>query len=428
MSRVQADLPVIAIDGIAAGGEGVGRLPDGRAVFVHRTAPGDEAEIRITSTRPRYARGELVSLRTASPQRRQAQCRYYDRCGGCTLEHLTPDAQRAARSDLVVAALRRIGGVAVGRPIVTAAPVEFRYRNRATFTLIRTPRGPVAGFHELGRPGHVLDLDGECLLLETALANAWNALREGWGEHAALLPPGPRLRLTLRVSGAGGATLLIDGGTGRGQPDVLLAAVRELHSIWRRREPGAPVRLIAGDPVLHEDWGGEPVALRGDVFLQVNRAAAALLERHVIATAGNVAGLQVVDAYCGVGIHARRLARAGARVTGIELDSNAVAEARRALPDGRFLIGRVEELLGTVLPADIVIVNPPRAGMDAAASAVLRERPPRRLIYISCDPATLARDVARLAPALAPGSLRCFDLFPQTAHVETVLEMTCATS
>jgi 23S rRNA (uracil1939-C5)-methyltransferase len=428
VSPVHADLPVIAIDGIAAGGEGVGRLPDGRAVFVHRTAPGDEAAIRITSSKPRYARGELVSLRTASPQRREAPCRHYDRCGGCTLEHMTPDAQRAARSELVVAALGRIGGVAVERPVVAAAPEEFRYRNRATFTLIRTPRGPVAGFHERGRPGRVLDLGGECLLLEPALANVWNALRAGWGEHAALLPAGPRLRLTLRVSEAGGATLLIDGGAGRGQPDVLLAAVPELHSIWRRRGPGTPVRLAAGEPVLHEVWDGEAVALRGDVFLQVNRAAAALLERHVLSTAGNVAGLHVVDAYCGIGLHARRLARAGARVTGIELDSNAVAEARRSLPDGRFLIGRVEELLASVLPADIVITNPPRAGMDAAASAALRERPPRRLIYVSCDPATLARDVARLAPALTPASLRCFDLFPQTAHVETVLEMTCGTS
>jgi 23S rRNA (uracil1939-C5)-methyltransferase len=129
-----------------------------------------------------------------------------------------------------------------------------------------------------------------------------------------------------------------------------------------------------------------------------------------------------------VGLHARRLARAGADVVGIELDEIAVAEAQRALPTAQFVAGRVEHVLGDVLPADLVLANPPRAGIDTAATDVLLARPVRRLIYISCDPATLARDLARLAPAYALRSVRCFDLFPQTAHVETVAELSCSTT
>lgn len=421
-------LPRVAIERIAAGGEGVGRLPDGRAVFVHRTAPGDLAEVRVTSDRRRWARAELVRLVTPSPVRRSPPCRHYARCGGCTIEHMIPEAQRAAKADLIAAALTRIGGVELDTPAVVPSPAEFGYRNRATFTLVRTPRGVRAGFHELARPGRVVDLGGDCLLLEPDLAAAWSALRAGWGPDASALPAGKQLRLTIRVNARAESTLLVEGGSGRGRPEAILQAVPGLRAVWRRRDAGAPARLVAGEPALSEQWEEEAVVLRGDTFLQVNRSAAALLERHVLESAGNVQGLRVIDAYCGVGLHARRLARAGADVVGIELDAASVAEASRAVPGARFIQGRVENLLPGELPADLVIVNPPRAGMAAAACDALRARPPRRLLYVSCDPATLARDVARLAPALVPAGVRGFDLFPQTAHVETVLEMSCATS
>src|SRR5690606_26526104 len=122
---------------------------------------------------------------------------------------------------------------------------------------------------------------------------------------------------------------------------------------------------LAGAPGLPETWGEESFQLTGAAFLQVNRRAAALLEGHVVETAGELAGLRVADAYCGIGLHARRLARAGARVTGIELDADAVRIAQAgAPPAATFLAGRVEALLGGVLPADLLILNPPRAGLE----------------------------------------------------------------
>jgi 23S rRNA (uracil1939-C5)-methyltransferase len=167
------------------------------------------------------------------------------------------------------------------------------------------------------------------------------------------------------------------------------------------------------------------VELSGAAFLQVNREAARLLEEYVLTLIGEPAGLRVVDAYCGVGLYARRLARAGADVVGIELDPDAVAAARSAAPPRASIEeGAVESLLPPVVPADLVLLNPPRAGVAAEVTDALASARPPRLIYVSCNPATLARDLRRLADAYLLESLRSFDLFPQTAHVETVAGLT----
>jgi len=434
----------VKIHGIAAGGAGVGRLADGRVVFVHRTAPGDEVEVELIEERRQWARGSLVRVLRESPERRVAPCPHYDRCGGCTLEHLQYPAQLAAKRDIVVETLRRIGGVefagaagegaatasSITPPEVVASPREFRYRNRVTFTLIRRGGGRVvAGFHELNNPGKIVDITGACLLPEEPIAAAWARLREEWGEDAHRLPSGSQLRLTLRASAAGDVALMVDGGYGPGRPEELLERVPELSAVWHRPGGrGGTLTLLAGQDQVTEEWADEEVALSGAVFLQVNRSAAALLQAHVLELIGDVAGRRVVDAYCGVGLVARRLARAGAEVVGIELDEQAVIEARRGAPAGaEFIADRVEAALPGVLPADLVIVNPPRTGLDPAVPAALRATPPARVIYISCDPATLARDLSRLTPGFRVRSIRSFDLFPQTAHVETVVELECDT-
>jgi 23S rRNA (uracil1939-C5)-methyltransferase len=418
----------VKVTGISAGGAGVGRLPDGRAVFVHRTAPGEEVGVRLLDEKRRWARAELVSIQTPSTDRREAPCPHYDRCGGCTLEHLTYPAQLRAKGSIVAEALRRIGNVDIGEPDVMASPLEFRYRNRVSFTLVRLGGGRVvAGFHELNHPNRVIDVSDACLLPEQPIADVWSKLRAAWGPDARRLPSGRRLRLTLRASAGGDVVLVVDGGYGAGDTPGLLAGVPGLASVWHRPRVGGS-QLLGGAKQVTEDWQDEELALSGTMFLQVNRAGAALLEEHVLGAAGSVSGLRVVDAYCGVGLHARRLARAGALVTGIEMDPEAVEEARRSVPpEVQILAGRTEELLPQALPADVVILNPPRAGLDADVAAALRGRA-RQLIYVSCNPATLARDVARMNPDFRVRSVRCFDLFPQTAHVESVVVLDCATT
>ncbi|HEX7119654.1 MAG TPA: TRAM domain-containing protein [Longimicrobiales bacterium] len=420
----------VEITGIATGGAGVGRLPDGRAVFVHRTAPGDRAVVRVVEEKRRWARAELLRVLRPGPDRREAPCPHYARCGGCTVEHLTYAAQLRVKREIVADALRRIGGVEAEVPAVVASPEEFRYRNRVSFTLRRLGGGRVvAGFHEVGRPGRVVDITQACLLPEPAVAEVWGRLRAAWGDDASRLPSGRELRLTLRGTAAGAVALLVEGGYAPGRATELLERVAGLAAVWHRPAGAAGPVLLAGRETVPEVWADEELELSGAMFLQVNRGAAARLEAHVLERAGDVAGLRVVDAYCGVGLHARRLARAGARVVGIELDAHAVREARAAAPEGaEFVAGAVEEKLADALPAELAILNPPRTGLHPAVPEVLRARPPARLIYVSCDPATLARDLARLAPVYRTRSVRCLDLFPQTAHVETVVELACDTT
>ncbi len=424
-----SDEVLVHITGIAAGGAGVGRLPDGKAVFVHRTVPGEDVEVRILEEKKRWARAEAIMIRLGSSHRREAPCPHYARCGGCTLEHLTYQVQLTAKAGIVADSLRRIGGIDIAIPDVVPSPEEFRYRNRVSFTLVRLGTGKVvAGFHELNHPERIVDIGDACLLPELPISQVWGRLRASWGEGANLLPWGRRLRLTLRGASSGEVSLVVDGGYNAGEPDALLKRVEGLSAIWHRARQDDAHQLIGGAAAVEEDWQDEELALSGAMFLQVNRAAASLLEDYVASIAGNVDGKFVVDAYCGIGLHARRLARAGANVIGIELDRDAVEEARKNAPNNVHIReGKVEELLGAALPADLIIVNPPRTGLDAAVPAILA-RSRARILYVSCNPATLARDIQRLGENYRVASLKCFDLFPQTAHVESVAEVVCVTS
>ncbi|MEJ2502771.1 MAG: hypothetical protein P8177_05545, partial [Gemmatimonadota bacterium] len=209
----------------------------------------------------------------------------------------------------------------------------------------------------------------------------------------------------------------------------LLDAVEGLEGIWHRRATGRTFRRLAGTGSLEEEWRDASLELSGDVFTQVNRGASALLEAHVLERIRAARPDRVVDAYCGVGLYARELVRAGIDTVGIEAHPAAVREAERATPAARFLVGRVEDRLSEALPADLAILNPPRAGLHERVSRTLGSDGPDRVVYVSCDPATLARDLGRMKETYRLRGIKSFDLFPQTAHVETVVELErCATT
>jgi 23S rRNA (uracil1939-C5)-methyltransferase len=456
---LSGDRVEVSVHAIASGGAGVAHLPDGRAVFVHRTAPGDRARIEVTGVKKRWARGRVLELLEPGPGRREPPCPHYERCGGCTLEHLRYEAQLEVKGRMVTDALARIGGLEVlPPPELHPAPREIRYRNRVSFTLRRLKGDRVvAGFHELERPDRILDLDGRCLLPEEPVAKAWDALRAAWGPGARRFPPGAEIRVTLRGTEEGSVILLVEGAEGpwdEADARALLEGVPALRSAWVRSpgrsgggadgtpgvhhdgEPGphptAEPTLIAGDGDVEEHWYGERIPVRPGAFLQVNREAASHLHDLVLREAGVPRGRTILDAYCGFGVYGRRLARHGGVAVGIESDPGAAAMARSRPQEGFTLMeGRVEDRLGEALPADLAILNPPRAGV---ADGVMErmgggggERgpgaPPARIVYVSCDPATLARDVKRLGPGYAITRLQVVDLFPQTAHVETVLTL-----
>lgn len=411
--------PEVDIHGISSEGAGVGTLPDGRVVFVHRTAPGDRARIRVTTEKKSWARGRLEEVLTPSEARRDAPCPNYDRCGGCTLEHLEYGAQLHWKGRIVADAMERIGNLEVDPPEVRPSPSEFRYRARITVTLRRLGEGRVvAGFHEVDRPDRIVDLGGECLLPVEPVARALEGLRASWGPGAGWLPAGDELRLTLRRVEEG-VVLLVEGGRGRGRPEALLDAVPGLVAVWRATDDGT--RHLAGRRDATVRWMGETLVVGAGAFLQVNREAAEPLHRAVLERLRPAAGRRVVDGYAGLGTVGRALARDGAEVTAVELDPEAVAGARAGAPERfRVVRGRVEDELPGLLPADAVLVNPPRTGLHERVPEALLAAPPDRIVYVSCDPATLARDRTRLAPGFRLTELRAFDLFPQTAHVESL--------
>ncbi|MFO7892883.1 MAG: TRAM domain-containing protein [Longimicrobiales bacterium] len=422
-------MEVTEITGIASGGAGVGRLPDGRVTFVHRAAVGDRVEVRLVEERSSWTRSELVRVLDPGPGRRTAPCPHYDRCGGCTLEHLEYEAQLEAKAGVATDALQRIGKLDVTVPEVVPSPTEFRYRNRVTFTLRRGRDGVVAGFHELEAPDRLVDVTAACLLPEASMAEAWGALRTAWGPDAGRLPSGDELRLTLRSTRDGAVALVVDGGYAPGRPEELLAEIDGLVAVWHRPERAKKYRRLAGEASFKDVWAGDDLELSGDVFTQVNRGAAALLEAYVLERALASSPARVLDAYAGVGLHTRRLEREGVDVVAIEAHPKAVAEARRSAPGSHVIKGTVEARLADALPVDVAILNPPRAGTHESVVEELAERGPERVLYVSCDPATLARDLKRLGPRYEVRRIRCFDLFPQTAHVETVVELErCATT
>jgi 23S rRNA (uracil1939-C5)-methyltransferase len=411
----------VHVRALASNGAGVADLPDGRVVFVHRTAPGDDVELTVDRVHRRWATGTLLKVESSGSEREAPPCPLYGSCGGCTLQHVAYATQLTWKGRFVADALARIGGLDLPVPEVQGSPLAWGYRNRVTFTLRRLRGGRVvAGFHALERPARVVEVKDECLLAEAPLLHAWSGLRGAWGPAAGRLPTPGDLRITLR-SVEEGVVVLVRGGAPGWEPGDLPELIPGCRALWHQPDGAAPL-LVAGLPV-EEVVGAERVPLEGRAFVQVNRGAADELGRHVLdrALAGATGMGRAVDAYCGVGVHGRALARAGWQVRGIESDAEACAAARHGAPAGFEVVeGRVEERIRACLPAELVIVNPPRTGLDERVPAMLAALPAPRLIYVSCDPATLARDAARLADAYALVGVRCFDLFPQTAHVETV--------
>lgn len=421
-------MDITKITGITSEGAGVGRLEDGRVTFVHRTAVGDRARVRVTTEKPSWTRAELHELLRPGPDRRSAPCPHYERCGGCTLQHLEYPAQLRAKAGVVTDALQRIGGLDLTVEGVEPSPREMRYRNRVTFTLRRDRSGVTAGFRALESPDQLVDVSAACLLPEAPIVEVWGALRGAWGPDARRLPSGEELRLTVRSNRDGAVALVVDGGYAPGRPEALVQEIDALAAVWHRPEGAGRYRPLAGEPVLPDMWAGDAVELRGDVFTQVNREAADGLAAHVMQCALSGEPARALDAYSGVGLYTRRLEQEGVEVVAIEAHPAAVAEARRLAPESRVLEGAVEARLGDALPVDVAILNPPRAGLAASVAEQLAADGPDRVMYVSCDPATLARDLKRMT-AYEPVGIRCFDLFPQTAHVETVVELKrCATT
>lgn len=392
---------------IAAGGDGVGRMEDGRTVFMPRTAPGDLVELTGIRTHKRFARARVARVLEPGPGRAEPRCPHYvrDECGGCQLQHLDAPTQREARRGIVGDALRRLARREIPDPPLLPAPHEYDYRTRLTLAV--SADGRRVGLHPYDRAGQVFELEW-CHITVPPLMELWGVLRR----LRAHFPP--RLEgIVLRQDRAGGRHVVFRTASAEvwKGAERLLAELRKHGAaavIWWQPAEGA-ARAMAG----------AAEAYPATVFEQVHPEMGDRVRAHAVAALGDVAGRRIWDLYAGIGETTAVLADAGAAVESVEADRRAVLEAERRGPRARRHAGRVEHVLGELARPDLVITNPPRGGMDPRVTAELERLRPERVVYISCDPATLARDLTRL-PAYDLADLQAFDLFPQTAHIETV--------
>jgi 23S rRNA (uracil1939-C5)-methyltransferase len=355
----------VVIDSLAAGGDGVGRAPDGRVVFVPFTAPGDRVRVRVAESRARFLRATVETLHTPGAARTDPVCPVFGSCGGCSWQHVEISTQLDAKVKIVEDALRRIGGLAFGgRVEITPSPREYGYRAR---TRLLRSRGRI-GYRR--RRSHAVQAVSRCPVLTPELDAELHALSASEG-----------------VSESEGA------------PDTEI-------------ELGASEILV----------GGDDLRVSEGVFFQANAGLHEALVSAVLAAAGS--GERVLELFAGAGFFTLGLSRRFDRVTAVESSPAAAEDLRHNLQRaGRGNVEVLAERLedARLSPADVLVLDPPRAGLPPGSAARLAALGAQRIVYLSCDPATLARDCADFAgEGHALRELSAFDLFPQTPHVEVL--------
>jgi 23S rRNA (uracil1939-C5)-methyltransferase len=446
----RGDRITIAIDDLAFGGEGVGRT-GGYVVFVRGGLPGDRLTVRMVETRARFGRAEIEAVEEASPHRVAAPCVYFGQCGGCRLQHMAYEAQLAFKEKQVRDCLQRLGGQADFelRPILEA-PETFGYRNKMEFTVAGVAGEARLGLHAAERYDVVLDID-RCLLQSEPMNALLGEMRRqararGLSVYDQASEEGLLRFVTVR-EGRRTAELMVN--VVAAAPDVEgLAPVAEA---LRARVPatasvvlnvngkkasvavGTEEHVLLGRDHITERLGGVTFQVSANSFFQTNTAQAERLFEVVAAGAELTGAETLLDLYSGTGAISLLLARRCRHVYGIEVAAAAVADAvRNAAANGiancTFLSGEVRYALPGLLAegvrADVVVADPPRAGFHPKALKALGLLSPARIVYVSCNPATLARDVGDLAPyGYRLEWVQPVDMFPHTPHIEAVARL-----
>lgn len=420
----EPDVLELTVDSMAQGGDGVGR-DEGMVVFARGGLPGERVRVRIFERRPSYARGEVVAVLEASPDRVAPRL---EADAHAPWQHIAYEAQLRFKEQIVREQLAKLAGVADApvAPII-AAPRPWGYRNSARLHA----QGGRIGYHEAGT-NLVADLPEDPMLL-AALNDALAGLR-------ALAAPGQIEGVTLRASSAYGYSLAAL----RPGHDGDLDDLELLAEAWRARTPslagvvverahGRAGALVSGDASIHDELGGIVFELGPDSFFQVNADQAARMVELVAAALAPGEGARLLDLYSGVGTFALPLAAAGAAVVAVEEHPAAVADGERSaalngVEGVSFVQAPVERALPGAAPGfDGVVLDPPRRGCHPAVLEELARIAPARIVYISCHPGILGRDLVPLMRAgYSLDSVQPIDLFPQTPHIETVVTLSRA--
>ena len=411
------------------GPDAFGRL-DGLAVFVSGAAVGDTVRATVTEHRKSFVKAEAIEVLTPSPHRVAPLCPLAEKCGGCQWQHISYERQLVAKREAVQAALERIGGwtdIAVADVVPSPAGSA---RNKANHTVSTHGEAFRAGYHE-HHSHRIVDVQ-TCPLnlprMDRALAHTSRLLAEGrWRKVADSLSgisarESTRGEVVIRLIGFGGsATAAFATELAHSSPEPLTGV-----TVSHTRGPKATERTLQGTNRMTETVGGLAYSVSAESFFQTNPHVTPLLVAHVVARLALAGGECVVDAYGGAGLFSLAVAGKAARVDLIETAGSSTDDARRTfamhgLENCTVHTMPVERTRSRVRAADAVICDPPREGTSLKAAEALISLGAARLVYVACDPASLARDSRKLRDAgYRLTSVQPFDMFPQTYHVETV--------
>jgi 23S rRNA (uracil1939-C5)-methyltransferase len=434
----------LTVESLAFGGNGVARL-DGFVVFVRSGLPGDTVRARVTKVQRRHAEAIATEVIVAGPQRVAAPCAHYPACGGCRFQDLAYDAQLAAKEQWVADSLQRLAGLTDPplEPIIGAAS-QFGYRNKMEYSFTANNEQPTLGLHRAGRWDEVLEIE-KCWLTSD-LGNAIrNRMRE-WAREEKLVAydqatqEGYLRHLVVR-EGRNTGQALVQLVTARGERfdrerliEVLteFPEVKSIHWTVNRgvaEVTNLPTELLWGEDAIEEEIGGLRFRVRPNAFLQTNTEMAERLYAIARDLAALEGGETVYDLYCGIGTIGLSMASSALTVWGIEISEESVAcaienQELNGVGNTAFFAGNVGEVLRELRDRagdpDVVVVDPPRAGLAGKALKRLGEIGAPRVVYVSCNPTTLAGDLKRLSDDYGYRlvSAQPVDMFPHTPHVE----------
>lgn len=453
----QGQLLEITIDDLGDTGDGVGRYQE-RVIFVPDTVPGDRIVVRLVRVKREYAQGKLQEILTPSPQRVRPSCIVADKCGGCQWQHIDYAYQLKAKENQVRQALERIGKLS-NPPVlpILSAGAGLDYRNKATYPFGRSQQKQLqAGYYQKGT--HKLVNLNQCPVQDKRLNILLQEVkqdlqREGWSIYDEKTKQGVLRHLSLRIGRRTGEkllTLIVNTKPVNNQ----LRGIEEQAQEWVHRFSklvgvclnynqsgtnvifGEQTKCLAGQPYIREEFAGLQLQLTAETFFQVNTEVAELLLGTILDELKLQGSETIIDAYCGIGTFTLPLAKylqdnshgQTNRVIGLEVQPESVTQAKlnatiNQLNNVQFYAGEVGDLLPTLdVKPQIILVDPPRKGCDHSVLQGILDLQPERIVYISCKPATLARDLEFLC---ASGNYQLTkvqpaDLFPQTAHVESV--------
>lgn len=407
------------IQGISHDGQGVGRI-EGKVVFVPGALPGEDVELTIVEEKKNYLRGRLTSIIKPAPERVDPPCLYFGQCGGCHYQHASYDLQVDLKTRVVEQTLQRVGGVEADIQPCVPAVRPWHYRNKAAWHGAMMDEIWKFGYYR-GESNYIMDID-RCLLVSDAMQEAGLALGRALRQSSLRTP----LEVTVRESADGKIMTIVSGMDSEAVRKLLPFVDEQIASFYVNNGKG--IECLKEGRAFEERLCGIRFELSPLSFFQVNTEQAEKLVGMVRESLDLNGGEQLLDAYCGVGTLALSLAGQVKRVVGIESVSKAVEDAKKnarlnAFNNCRFLPGTAEQILPTLSQRfDAVVLDPPRAGCHPQViKAVERMRIPR-VVYVSCEPATLARDLGRFQQAgYRVKKVQPLDMFPQTYHVETVV-------